>query len=337
MDDDIGVRVRALRKARGLTLEVTAGLAGMSTAMLSYLERGERSLERRSHVDALAYALKVAPSELLGQPYTPVDPARSRAQAGIDEIRSALMGTELGHAPEVTPMPLPDLVDQARSTRTLLCRAGDTGAAATELPDVLAGLHYYAASGDERSRVTALGALVLACCTACSLAKELGYVELAWIGAERARQAAAQIDDPVLAAMAAYHVSQALQPYARCLASSLRAIDAMEPHAGASDLARQMYGMLHLMAAHSSVVVGQADDGRAHLAEAAELAARSGDRLDLEMCFGPTNLNIWRVLIAVESGDGGRAVEIAQGMNIESMPSVRRQAMYHVDLGRALA
>lgn len=338
MADDaaLGQRIRAIRRARGLSLETTAGLAGISLAMLSYVERGQRALERRSHIDGLAYALRISPAELLGQPYAPLDPERSGAQAHVDELRAALMGTELGCAPDAdTVTPLADLIAQAATCRERLCRHGDSSATAAHLPDVITGLHAYVADGGEEHQVSALRALVLACCTACSLAKELGYLELAWIAAERARQAAGRLDDPVLAAMAAYHVAQALQPYSRCLAAATRALTAMEPHAGATAETMQLYGMLHLMAAHSATVVGRGDDAGAHLAEAHGLAERVGDRVDFEMYFGPTNLGIWRLLIAVEGGEGGQAMRIADGVPIGKMPSIRRQAMFHVDLGRA--
>lgn len=340
MADDaaLGQRIRDLRKVRGLSLEATAGLAGISPAMLSYIERGQRSLERRSHIDGLAYALRTSPAELLGQPYTPTDRERAGAQAHVDDLRAALMGTELGYAPDQpATATLADLTVQVTRTRERLCRHGDAVAAASDLPGILVGLHTHVAAPSEERQVRALRSLVLACCTACSLMKELGYMELAWIAAERGRQAAHRLDDPVLAAMAAYHVAQALQPYGRCLTASERALAAMEPHAGGSVEAMQLYGMLHLMAAHSATVVGRGDQAGAHLAEATDLAARTGDRLDLEMYFGPTNLGIWRLLIAVEGGEAGRARRIADEVPIGSMPSIRRRAMYHVDLGRAFA
>jgi transcriptional regulator with XRE-family HTH domain len=43
IDGRIGARIRALRTARGLTLEALAGLAEVSRAMLSRIERGESS------------------------------------------------------------------------------------------------------------------------------------------------------------------------------------------------------------------------------------------------------------------------------------------------------
>ncbi|WP_329792277.1 helix-turn-helix transcriptional regulator [Lentzea sp. DG1S-22] len=62
----IGHRLRQLRNARRKSLAVVAGRAGISISYLSRLESGERALDRRSLIVALADALEVAPSEITG-------------------------------------------------------------------------------------------------------------------------------------------------------------------------------------------------------------------------------------------------------------------------------
>jgi transcriptional regulator with XRE-family HTH domain/tetratricopeptide (TPR) repeat protein len=61
---EIGTRLRATRLRRGMTLEVLAGLAGLSPAYISMVENGKRSLDRYSLIVALADALGVPPGEL---------------------------------------------------------------------------------------------------------------------------------------------------------------------------------------------------------------------------------------------------------------------------------
>jgi transcriptional regulator with XRE-family HTH domain len=56
--------LRGLRRRRGLTLAALAGRAGLSPAFLSMVENGQRKLSRRDHVNALALALGVSPSEV---------------------------------------------------------------------------------------------------------------------------------------------------------------------------------------------------------------------------------------------------------------------------------
>lgn len=60
----MGTRLRAARLRRGMTLEVLAGLAGLSSAYLSMVENGKRKLDRYSLIITLADALGVQPGEL---------------------------------------------------------------------------------------------------------------------------------------------------------------------------------------------------------------------------------------------------------------------------------
>ncbi len=61
---EISTRLRAARRRRGMTLQVLAGLAGLSQAYLSMVENGKRRLDRYSLIIALADALEIPPCEL---------------------------------------------------------------------------------------------------------------------------------------------------------------------------------------------------------------------------------------------------------------------------------
>jgi transcriptional regulator with XRE-family HTH domain len=86
----IGVRLRALRRWRGMTLAQLAGQADLSTSFLSMAERGQRPLDRRSHIAALAAALKVSETELTGAPHLGADPIQSDPHLRIPAIRAVL-------------------------------------------------------------------------------------------------------------------------------------------------------------------------------------------------------------------------------------------------------
>jgi transcriptional regulator with XRE-family HTH domain len=60
----IGRQLRLIRHSRGLSQQVIADLAGISKDHLSRLESGQRALDRRSLIIALANALQVSPTEL---------------------------------------------------------------------------------------------------------------------------------------------------------------------------------------------------------------------------------------------------------------------------------
>lgn len=71
----IGARLRTLRRWRGKSQVELAGLAGLSPSFLSMVETGQRPLDRRSHIAALANALKVSETDLVGGPH--LTPTRS--------------------------------------------------------------------------------------------------------------------------------------------------------------------------------------------------------------------------------------------------------------------
>jgi hypothetical protein len=50
----IGARARMIRRRRGLSLDVVAGLAGISKPYLSQLEHGQRGFNRRGLLEDLA-------------------------------------------------------------------------------------------------------------------------------------------------------------------------------------------------------------------------------------------------------------------------------------------
>lgn len=337
MDSDVGARIRMLRERRRLSLRAAAELAGRSHAWLSLIERGLRQLEKRSDIDALARVLKVSQAELLGQPYPPSSQGDADAQGQMEAVRLALVSLDLAYEPEVDELqPLGHTVLAAQSARAALYRRGEVTATGRTLPGLLGQLHAHATRGPEDQRRTALEALVEACCTATSLAKVSGYHDLAWICAERGRQAAHILADPTLIGLAAFYVSYGLRPYEVATANTLRALAAMEPAAGSGPQAMQVYGMLQMMAAFGAAVVGADDDMAAHLAEADDLAARTGDTSDMELYFGPSNIAIWRLSMAVERGEGGRGLEAAADVHLDAV-SRRRQFAFLLDRGRAEA
>lgn len=102
MDDEeartIGRRVREIRVWRQMSLKAVAELAGISEGYLSRIERGERGVHRRSLLEAIAAALRVAPSELAEQAFPPAvaDPVTGEAQAAVIALEAALSDLELG-------------------------------------------------------------------------------------------------------------------------------------------------------------------------------------------------------------------------------------------------
>lgn len=119
----IGARLRQIRNARGKSQRVVAGLAGMSPAHLSRLERGERALNSRAQTVALANALQIAPSELTNLPVPA--PGNGETDAAIAAVRLALMAASHG-LPDGRVLPVEALRARvtAHDRRAVPLRAG---------------------------------------------------------------------------------------------------------------------------------------------------------------------------------------------------------------------
>jgi transcriptional regulator with XRE-family HTH domain len=83
----IGARARMIRRRRGLSLDLVAGFAGISTPYLSMLERGQRGFNRRGLLEDLAGALRCSVVDLTGQPYPAADQESAEALASVQDIR----------------------------------------------------------------------------------------------------------------------------------------------------------------------------------------------------------------------------------------------------------
>lgn len=88
-----------------------------------------------------------------------------------------------------------------------------------------------------------------------------------------------------------------------------------------------------------SVATARAGDGKEALAfldQAWRSARRIGhDRNDFWMTFGPTNVAIHDVAIALEQGDPTRALRHAVAVDPSGLPSLERRSSHHVHLAHA--
>src|SRR5215470_2071478 len=101
----IGARARMIRRRRGLSLDVVAGLAGISAPYLSMLERGLRGFNRRGLVHDLADALGCSVADLTGQPYLVPDRQSAEVSAAVTEISTALHDATLDDLPDIPARP----------------------------------------------------------------------------------------------------------------------------------------------------------------------------------------------------------------------------------------
>lgn len=327
----IGRRLREIRQARRKSLRVVAGLAGISAAHLSRLETGQRALDRRSLIVALANALEIAPSELTGT-VTGV-PRAGTDDVALSRVRLALLAVGMGErGGEVQP------VEQLESRLMRLiaaqndCRSAEVGAA---LPSLIRDLHATLDAGRDEQAVLRLLALAHMQGTQAWLAMIGAPTDLGWQAAMLARQAAERLDEPTPLAISAYGTALGLLTAGAfdLAARTLAAVDI--PLVRPQDL--QVAGSLAL----ASSLVAAARHEPAHrlaaLQHATELARRTGEGNALGFGFGPANVDVWRMQVALEEGEPAEAARIAQAVNPEALTVRARRAVYWREYGRALA
>lgn len=199
-----GVRLRELRAWRGLSLRTAAGLAGLSFSYWGAVERGEKPVDKRSTLEAMASALRVAPTELSGQPYAPSDPVTSEAHAVVAGVEAGLADFELGERPDdVVARPWGAIEsDLDRLNRVLRPRA-DYAAQGALLPGLLAELHTAYLDEPARRREVMIALLAVYHCAA-MLTKNLGVRGLPMLATVRAARVAEELDDPAWTGVVAW-------------------------------------------------------------------------------------------------------------------------------------
>ncbi|MGH3990287.1 MAG: helix-turn-helix domain-containing protein, partial [Pseudonocardiaceae bacterium] len=330
----IGRRLREIRVWRDKSLRVAAELAGISESYLSRIERGERTLDRRSLLEALATALRVAPSDITGQPYPPSNEAEALAHAAAQALRAVLRDIEVDElVTTIPPRSLAELRGEVAAVNAASA-ACDYGVLGQTVPDLVGELYALAEVNGSAEARRLLADVLHA---AFYLSKDLGHGDLAWMVSGHLHATAAALGEPVLGAVAGFvrsHATVGMRARERGLRLAERSADLLKPDDGP---AGQVYGMLHLSAALQSAVTGHADDARAHLHEAAETAGRTGDGTFAGLNFGPRNVGVWRVALALELGEPGRVPELARDVDVAAIPSAGRQATFYGDVGRGLA
>jgi tetratricopeptide (TPR) repeat protein len=215
----------------------------------------------------------------------------------------------------------------------------------TELADLLRGL-----VPDLETAVRALReaeqaeafALMAATYQACSAAlAELGEPEAAWIAADRAMTAAERAGNPMLVAAGAFRlvlVFLAARHYDQAEETARTAAAALWPKADQGDpQAMSLWGGLTLQRAVIAARTNDADTAYSELERAGQMAERLGDGHNaFNTEFGPVNVRLYEIAVAVELGDAGRALRAAATVDTSGL-SAERQSRMLVDVARAHA
>jgi transcriptional regulator with XRE-family HTH domain len=336
----LGRKIAAERHRRGLSQPELAQMIGRSVAWVSQVERGVRKVDRMSVLETLADALSIPLAELAAE--APVVAAVTGEPPGAGDLRLVLSGAYalramLGtrRAPAISTL-------RARARKAWeLTHAGRYAELAGLLRGLVPDLETGARSvpGDQRAEVLELMAATYQACSA-ALAK-LGEPDAAWIAADRAMAAAEQAGNPMLVAAGAFRlvfVSIAARRYGQAEETARTAAGALQRLAGDGDpQAMSLWGALTLQRAVIASRVNDPDAAYDHLERASQIAGQLGEgRNDYDTEFGPANVALYEIAVAVELGDAGRALRTAATVDTTGLSAERRARML-IDVARAHA
>jgi hypothetical protein len=208
------------------------------------------------------------------------------------------------------------------------------------LPGLLARLHAacLALHGEAQSRTFALCADAHR--VAALLLHKLDDQGLAYLAADRCMRAAEASGDPVTVGAAATTVVYTLMGGGHLDT----AITAASAYAGRLDRdmprhtpdSLSVYGNVLLHGAEAAAQAGKRGTAIELLGEVDEAARRLGFDGNLRRTsFGPTNVKLWRVSLAVTLGDAGSAVDTARKTDFDMITTPERKATFLVDTARA--
>ena len=337
----IGVRLRQARAERKLTQAETAALAGISTVMISAIERGERR-PGIATIYALAGALCVEPSRLLDKREHLGEGGRDRRVLAVRDAILAvsdLPGITAGDPGEAAPV---DALERGADHAWDLYWQGRFTDLAGALPKLIT-----AARASERDNgPAACRPLAQAYQIAADLMVHMGSEDLAFAAVMRAVRAADRGDDPLQHATLAGTASWVLYHQGRLAESEevAKAGALLAQPSGAVTLPHlTVYGGLLLSAAAAAAAAGKKGAVATYMGEAQVAALRftDGDRHDYRSNFGPTQMAMQATHQNAVLREPGAALTAAKRVNPADLLPISWGALHldiaqaHLDRGRA--
>lgn len=339
MDDDeartIGQRVRQIRYARRKSLQVIAGLAGISTGHLSRIERGERLLDSMKLIVALAGALQIPVSELTKLP-VPAPPANGHTDSAIEAVRLALDAIEVGR-PDGQARPVAALRDQVVRVhqQRRACQFADVAVA---LPALIRDLHSGLTGGTDHGELLGLAVYLHVHVTRVWLVHVGAPADLLRRTVFLARDLAQERDEVAALSVATFGVADVLLT-GGAFELGQAELDSLILPPVTTDTAA-LTGLATASHALAAALDGRPEDVAAPMEAATEVAERFGGSSEpdsLGFVFGPTDAGVHQMWLALEMDEPDRAVAVAQGIDPERHPFATNRAYYWVHYGRALA
>ena len=191
---------------------------------------------------------------------------------------------------------------------------------------------------DSADEYRAVHAVVHAYNAASSLLRRIGDAQLALLAADRATRAARTVDNPALVAAAMYRLANVLLGDNRpddAKTIALRAADLTSPGKTTARHGIALWGGLMLTAAVAAARSQAASEAWELMGEARAAGRLLGvDHADIYAIFGPTNVAIHGVQVAVELGNGRDAVKRSHVVNPDRLPAslLERRGQFLIDV-----
>ncbi|WP_280314467.1 helix-turn-helix domain-containing protein [Nocardia wallacei] len=337
----IGQQVRQIRRRRGMTQQLLADRAGMSRGAIAKYENGERPVDSRRTLLALAGALGVTLGDLTGHEQDRIDPVAAGFHTAVPEIEVALWTQ--GNITHTAPARTLDALASEAKRAAALRIACDYATLGPMLAPMLTDCYRHIRDGQPADRDRAWDVLSMVAHTTAAALKARGYGALSWTAAQEAENAARNIGGTAALAATAFARSQVLLSRPGSLPAALTYAEGT-----AAEIAPEActvgeiegLGMLHLQA--SLVTAAMGGDPEPHLTEAAETARRlddapAGTSILRNPTFGPANVQLWRMSAAMERREPGQVLALAPTLSPDALPAEGRKAQYFVEIGRAHA
>lgn len=342
---EFGKRVANLRRQRGMSQGDLAIAVNRSESWVSQVERGVYTVERISLLQSLANALGVSMQELRAE--TTEQEAATQEPSDLDELRLYLSGhpaldmllapVRLAAAEDVAE--LEKRVDNAWS----LQHSTQYATVSAILPGLLADLERASRLATDVERPALFTLLARTYQVVSSIFARRDEPDASWVAADRAIAAADRSGQPLHAVAGHFRLAHAfmrLNQVAQAERVASNAVAALAPRVSREDAPAEelsLFGamnlVLALVRAHENDRVGAKD----YVAKAREVAERIGvDRNDFNTEFGPTNVRLYALAVAVEVGDAGEALDIAAAVDPSGL-SEERQSRFWLDVARAHA
>jgi transcriptional regulator with XRE-family HTH domain len=326
-DGGAGARIRRYRRARGLSLDQAAGLAGISKPYLSRLERGERTIDSWSLLQKIAVALEVPVSDLTGQLRGTQNGSRRDTFRGVERVRLALLDPG-------GPCRSDSEIESLVGGLDILMNSCDMDRQAQIVPNLLGWTQIRA---DAAGSVEAHKHVAISAYAATFMMRNLGEMDLAWMAADRMRIAAEKTDDRAIRRLAAYAQAHVLAPVGALQRAASVASEAIEEAAPITDEDLASLGSCLLVSATTDAALVKIDEARSRLAEADWISRnlKNPTFIARHTSFAAWNVSLHRVAIDVEAGDPAAAISAAQPIIRTPVKHAERMSYFWVDLGRA--